>query len=452
MYTVVYKRGVFMAQSNHIVSMKILVLVFIIFPVLLHAGPAKKITVIKKQNDVNRVKPIVEWVKNNKERFECSDHRFLEGFDGTEYYVVDLNNDGIEEYVFLESFRCCGEYLFSPHIFTHKNGVVTMLEDLITKAGEKHNYGEHHEYQQFFNPVTGQNELFVAVDKKIYICVSGQLDSGRIIYLWENGTISMVHDAFWIDQQRKLFNALYAKKRYKEAYDFLGDVADKYKEYLDPQLYLWIRNDVALAAFHNGEAQCARTIVESIINDGAFGKASEGLKKSVRFNERLFSDTDRSKNKHDFRTFFNGQKDVGNEQFLANLVAATVPEVHAHFMKRNLFYTERQIVDDRYLIVSGHGIFSVDAFSKGFVWCDAQKNISVAATNELAFKGGEEQIVLISKHIGASELPSEFFNALNNWILENELVVSGACFYDSQSAQGAPEVLAMDKIKSFVKA
>jgi hypothetical protein len=67
----------------------------------------------------------------------------------------------------------------------------------------------------------------------------------------------------------------------------LSFVSDRCKKTIDPQLSLWIQNDLAIAALKSDQREQCNKLLEEVKNAPAFSSTSEKFKKAVAFNEEL---------------------------------------------------------------------------------------------------------------------------------------------------------------------
>lgn len=433
------------------ISVKRFLLNFVIFNffcILLLSLTAKSVApedlkIIKRSEDKVLVKPIIEWAKKNKEMLWEKYYLEADSLGDLQYYVVDANNDGIDEFVFLKYKGMYGYTYFEPYIFTKNKEVIQVIDSP--------QWQDFSAVEEFINPLTKESELFVKAQNKIYICLSDSDKIERRVYLWEKDKFSLVCDKFWINQQRDLFNKLYQKKLYNDAYLFLCGFENTYKNYLEPELDLWIKNDIALAAFHDGYPQVGLKFINSIKGDTFFTKASSKLKKAVENNENLCSKSTEneyingSKGKFDYSWLLNYKDKSLDDPRLESLYSALIPDIQnptntnwGRFsnssgrwkdeVKRHLgiYYPQVKISDNRYVTFEGY--LAHLATQRGFVWCDIKDQVSVAAI------GGnnceEDMLYLTSRTLKAKELPIEFYNAMNLWLQENEITFSGIIFYD----------------------
>jgi hypothetical protein len=392
-----------------------------------------------KSAGVDKVAHIVQWVKNNKKALE-DDGKFFDCDDlsNCDSYVIDINNDGKQEYVFIDYQGQLNCLLL--RIFAEDDKGIRCID-------------------MPYTPVsiglwkTPFDELFVQAQGKIYICTTEFDDyqnKTRDIYFWEKDKISFACDTFWIAEQRKLFNKLYEQGLYNEAYTLLDTFEKKCRHSIDPQADLWLRSDISLAALKNGNARNALAIIKSIKGDTAFAHASKKLKKAVETNESLSQkalekEISSTKGKYDYDWLLSYKERgdiIGFDPRFDTLLSVVVPdimpascyrhfdadefvwkdEIKMHF--RGQHYGGIEVIGDRYIVCAGHVPHHLP--SKGFLWCDVKEKVSVVAMTG-------NPVCVTSRSLEWEELPAEFYNALKTWLLglEKKTVKSPpVLFYD----------------------
>ena len=377
-----------------------------------------------------KLKRIVALAKNDE---HLKDYDFGD-LDNREAYIVDINNDGELEYVFVDYQGSIG--CIDLDVFVERNGKLVQLE-----LPENLDF-----YHDFYNPLTKKHELFVKVQGKVYVC-SGGLN--REIYLWENGTCTKVCNKFWLAEQRTLFNELYAEKRYEDAFNVLHTFEAEFRNQIDPQTDLWIRNDAALAAIRSNRLQAARTLIESVKTEPAFANASAALVEAIRTNEKLvhkqikLDQEQGTKGAYDYAWLleYNGQDRhyALQDSTIDSLWAATVPDLQTpqypntywrddiarHFGGPG-YQDKVKVEENRYIIFSG--FYPHCANHRGFFWCDLQEKISIVAVSEN--KNTNTVVSITSRSVNFDEMPQEFYSALRSWMQEESITTKQALFYD----------------------
>jgi hypothetical protein len=433
-----------MNKFNHVLG--ILGLTIALHAMEQQEGPKNKseVRVIQSASE-QELKPIIEWVKKNFESMQ--DHLPCEDdLDYSPGYIVDVNNDGKVEYVFLQHRGTLNELMI--YVFLKDGNQISFLED---------NPLDENIHGDFINPLTNQSEPFVSVDGKVYICAAYH-GGGRHIYLWRNGKVSLCTDSFWINQQRKLFNDLYQQHRYDDAYNFLADVQSDYNSTVDAQTVLWMRNDIALAALRAGCPYTGNKYLKSIKNDTSFRSASPALKKAIETNtelcrEAMEKDQEKgTKGIYDYAWMLEYKKQSGMElisdQRIDSLFNAAVPDIHVDnykypdhqhikFWRENVARhfccsstDEVKITNDRY--VSFNGFYRHAAQSRGFMWCDIKDKVSAVVLAQAY--SDDEPMVITSRSLFGHEIPPAFFQALREWMQDSDLKQTQALFYDRLGA------------------
>lgn len=385
--------------------------------------------------------PIIPKIKRSyKEDEYYSSSENIELCDG---YIIDINNDGKKEYVFVSHIGCEG---FELDIFVENDKKIEKLEMPYFCAE-----------LEYFNPLTKQCELFVEAQGKIYICA----DSGdtRDIYLWQANNLIAVCDNFWIKQQRLLFNDLFKEKKYRKALFLLKNFEETCRTKIDPQIDLWIRNDIALVALKAGHPFTCWKILQEIQGDTAYAHASAKLIHAIKTNEKLCQTaieqekTTGSKGKYDYHWLLSYKGKSNNyivfDDRFDSLLAAIIPDIeidqfHGNwpfyslssiYLRKDIWYRlvgpeqDVTITANRYVTFSGS--FCHSAGEKGMVWCDIKNQISCAVTgSKCSHYTDYDPVRIFSRSLHRGELPKEFLDSLKNWIAAAQIHSSEVIFYD----------------------
>lgn len=394
---------------------------------------------IIKQATEAELAEISAIIKANEENFKkIYDDQFFY-FDERNGYIVDINNDGVDEYVFLR-FEGSGHYL-DLQVWS-KDGERVKLIQAPRELRVDHPY---------HNPLTRECELFVRAQGKVYICGSESLmELVRSIYLWEKATCTVACDTFWIQQQRNLFNELYKHRRYNDAFSLLYDFETRHRNRIAPQKDLWLRNDCALAVLRDGYPNKAREILMHIQNEPTYKHAASGLVKAVETNIKLAeaarAEERRGDKKYDCAWLLEyvgkSAADAMHDERFMGLMSATVPDiegpknyygelwrddVYRHF---GVTSDDVTVVDGRYVSFSGWWPHS--ATNRGFLWCDVKNNVTVVAigVRDKLCSHDKEGLHITSRSLLAHELPHAFAKALAAWKKYNEIHPAQILFYD----------------------
>lgn len=401
------------------------------------SGTADAYTVIKPASK-KQLAPIIEHIKKQMtaDDIELNFSNDLESLKG---YEADINNDGKLEYIFLDYQGSLGGLV----IFVYVKDEQGIHE--ITMPTEICEFGH-----EFVNPLTEKYEFLVSAQGKTYMCFNENTyqEPVRAIYLWENNKFGTYVDHFWIDQQRKLFKALYEHKRYLSAYVLLRIFEQKNRAFIDPLTDLWLRNDMALAAFKCGLPQTSLNVIKDIKKEPAFKQAQPLLKRSVKTNEDLCLaaiEEDKicgSKGKYDYSWLLSCKNVVWDERCDAFLSAVipdiailnvavsdgTIPDLAINEQlswsaaAKNYFYGLGDFtVAGPYVFFDG--FWPHCATCKGFIWCDIQHKVSMAAFASCHYSWDEDiadeqkvSLALMSRSLLVEELPSHFYKSLAQWM------------------------------------
>lgn len=389
----------------------------------------------------------------------CDFQWLLDHTDSSQWYIVDINNDGIAEYVYTAARDYWNLVLYIARIC--KNGTLTFLyEELEIPT---------HHAEPFHNEITQQKELFVCLKGTHYLCCSG---SGhwygaytRDVYRWRNEIGENERQGYeilgeekwswcfnndWITQQRVLFQALYNHGDYWEAYSLLHEFEMRCRDQIDPSADFWMRCDLSLVALKCGYPLKSLVILETLQKHLPALGVSPKLRKAIDHNKtqatRLQHDEQQGKRTYDAHWLLSckGNYRIYDER-MEDLLKATIPDVaawggvkirdfprddpeHEDPWRHQLFpyhiepasnalATGNQFIT---LYLEFGGYYTSRAY--GLLWCDIEEKGSIIAVGNhaYAFEAGDT-IYITSKTFLAHELPDEFYTALFAWIQEKKI-------------------------------
>jgi len=191
-------------------------------------------------------------------------------------YQADINNDGQIETVFvLYSSGTMGNV--DLEIFRETNGQWFYLKDLPKPADEGDGPWYFLTYQE-----NNQDQFLARLCDKTYM-----LFDKRKAYVWQNGTINNACDVNWLNNERQTFQKLENTKSYDRAYAQLNAVMARCADNIDPVLNRWLQNDLALAAFNNGNAKKCNEILTALESDQTLTTIPQALQQSISVNHQL---------------------------------------------------------------------------------------------------------------------------------------------------------------------
>lgn len=395
--------------------------------------------------------PIISYIHDHQEQFQ--EDLPTGGYECLDMYVIDINNDGQDEYVFLE-------YNGTANAITLR--VLAKENNKIKEIRFPNTFNYFHE---FVHPINHECQLFVKVDGVIYICFSrGTYDTNRDVYCWKNGIVSYCSSPFWIKQQLIIFDELCMQQDYRAAYIFLNDFEKECKDSLDAKTDLHILSKIAYAALHNNWLNQCMALLKKIKNDRKYKSLAPALKDEILNIEKLCQkklskekDCEAS-NSFEWMLAYENKSSralIADKRF--NLVLSTITpdlleynffgfkekpdNIQRYFYWPNSHVNDEadkvSIVEKRYVAFSGRYPHCVS--HRGFVWCDTQKNIGVlvlAGVLVSVEKGWkkEDAICIASQLLEENELPEIFFTMLKKWLEGQDICVHHAKFYNKIGA------------------
>ena len=301
-------------------------------------------TVIEPVRSGPQLEALTKWIKSNEAELnrkfaaELPNGQTLSDYVARQgVYVVDANNDGIDEYI-VTSIGGSGGYL-SMWIFDKTPGGFRLNENdgppkpkNITADGPWYLRAATNPFNADSDPLAGYGELFVRVCGKVYLTFTGWATGpSREAYIWENGATTDACNREWIDYNRDVFQQLYKAKRYAEAVRFLQGPLDQCGKRIDAKQRAWSYNDLALADFRLGDRQSCLDDVERAKSQMPATALNPSLEKAIAYNESLCK-SGQMPVKADFGAFFkdasrNDQSSAWREEFENQILPAIVPDV-----------------------------------------------------------------------------------------------------------------------------
>lgn len=380
--------------------------------------------------------PIVTLIMENKDDEEAILRAFADFneigliddckglIDYSQAYILDINNDGVEECVFVGTSGSLRFFTLAVFSIVNNKAILLDIPDFSLES-------------PFYNIITDKEELFVKAQDKIYMC-GGYGPGGeflRDISLWENNKITNICNKFWINQQRELFQKLYNKNRFNDAFSLLYDFEKKFRKKIDIKTDLWLRNDIAIAAIKIKKYKIALEILEQIRNEPALNKTTKNFKKALNFNFKMCLEKiehekiNGTKGEYDYCWLLKNQPELSN--CLDELINNSVPEIevtdidYGTIFSRLCQYSEVKIKNNRF--ASFEGWRPYDCLSRALFWCDTKEKTSVIALNSST----EFNILVTSRNLLLEELPQDFFEELDTWVIDlRAQTINKYIFYD----------------------
>lgn len=383
-------------------------------------------------------KDFYEWAKSHKSLLK---EKSIDVDQFNDAYLVDIDNDGKLEYVFM-TFNGSGHYL-DLLIFKKTNGKFSRdyLPTPVSFTQDGFWYSA-----EYINQLTGKSELFVELCGKTYISFNdgSYQDPVREVFIWEHSETRQVCTPEWASIHRDFFNQLYSKQRFEAASSYMRGVLRTCGKEFPKKLHFWMLNDEALAAFKKGDPVSCLSTIGSIKAHKEFASMSGKLKAAIKHNEQLCSvkaesdKTSGSAGQYDYSWLlsFNGKStnEVVWDKRFNGLLSAVVPNSKSNYskdpgqMKSDLKLhlsgppSVVQIKDDRFIVLSACWAHSCG--NKGIIWIDNKQKISA-----MAF-GSDGSMTVASRSIKAMDLPSELVLALKAWAKSEGLKIGRVTFYD----------------------
>jgi hypothetical protein len=355
-------------------------------------------------------------------------------------YIVDANNDGIDEYI-VTSIGGSGGYLGMWIFDKTANGFRFNENDDppkpkdITTDGPWYLRAATNPFNAHSDPLAGYGQLFVQVCGKVYLTFTGWATGpSREAYIWEKGATTEACNREWIEYNRNVFQQLYKAKRYAEAVRFMQGPLDQCGNRIEAKQRAWSYNDLALADFRLGDRQSCLDDVGRAKSQMPASELNPALKKAIAYNESLCK-SGQIPEKADFGAFFKdvGRSDQGSTwrgEFEDQILPAIVPDVEDDRSAQP--HTLREMIDlqiggARPEIISGRYVVLADRIEggledKAMVWVDPRREIGVFATTNTGPVSSPDatsdtvcKYTVGSRNLTKNQVPKEFWDSFQMW-------------------------------------
>ena len=404
-------------------------------------------TVIEPVRSGPQLEALTKWIKSNEAELnrkfaaELPNGQTLSDYVARQgVYIVDANNDGIDEYI-VTSIGGSGGYLGmwifdkTPNGFRLNENDDPPKPKNITADGPWYLRAATNPFNADSDPLAGYGELFVRVCGKVYLTFTGWATGpSREAYIWENGATTEACNREWIDYNRNVFQQLYKAKRYAEAVRFLQGPLDQCGNRIDAKQRAWSYNDLALADFRLGDRQSCLDDVERAKSQMPASALNPSLEKAIAYNESLCK-SGQMPEKADFGAFFkdasrSDQSSAWREEFENQILPAIVPDVEddrsaqPHSLREMI---DLQIGGARPEIISGRYVVLADRIEggledKAMVWVDPRREIGVFATTNTGPVSSPDatsatgcKYTVGSRNLTKNQIPKEFWDSFQTW-------------------------------------
>lgn len=344
---------------------------------------------------------IKQWLLTNKNKqdksyWDASYETLAKACDGSDYhqwYIADINNDGINEYIVA--------YATGADDSWRQFVIFSKTADGFRKISAPATLEAQRLFSDFYNPLSGKKEFFARMNGKTYF-IEGP---GRNLLLWAQNRTTECLDKQLLEEQRAYFTELYRHKQYQMAYNFLQAYEENSRYRIDPQTSLWLRNDLALAVIRGHYPRAAQKMLAEIKKDPSFKNASPALKKAIATNESLCIDeiaknVPGQKYPYNYQALLNSIKNDkwrAPQDYFEELLAITIPDAPFagewpssgfHLLQKSKHPDEHQsidVIDDRYITFRHYGGAHYTFPADTLVWCDTVEKISAIFDDKMVY-------------------------------------------------------------------
>ncbi len=337
-----------------------------------------------------------------------------------DYFIADINNDGRDEIIieYNSDNALWDKSIFSSVKNDYKE-IVNIPEDLRKTLFRQYN---------------------ISKNKKLSITFVKACDKTFIRgYLWEKGITTKACSKYWQDYDNSVFLEYYKKREYVEAYSVLNNALSFCEKEIAEERKLRILNDLALTSMKSGDFDLCLRHIEEINKGNAFASSPKDFKLAVNHNKGLCENSKqkerlaKGKSNYDYSwpLEFKGKSlnNILSDKRLSGLFEATVPEITTRkYLKpgdlRQDFELRFSGPPDDVLLREGRyltlgGCIENACASKGMLWVDVKQNISVGVLLD-TWDEKNNFFLAVSKNINFSNLPSEFYTDLKDWLISHE--------------------------------
>jgi hypothetical protein len=391
-------------------------------PVQLAAAPAAgcRSEPVRADTGARRAR-FVSWLRRQKlqEREPGSQEPDPGSFEGYRVYVVDIDNDGMDEYVLTD------EDVPSAN----PNGFIRdMLLQVYRPTAEgwsKMATPYDPIIETYIDPVSLQpSPLLVRFCGKTYLNDDGEAAQKdfRQTLIWQNGETEPVCNAAWIAVQRRYFRYIFDHKLYHDAQTFLAGVLRSCDKGADASSWMWMHSDLALTAYRQGRMRTCLAHVDAARARLRQAGGGEVLRRALGANAALCSAVlARPAAPYDF-SWLRELRDhpttpiVFDPRF-AGLLVAIAPDVMTEehdealpdVLRMALWVPENpEFTGDRYVVLSGWEPH--DPGNAGLVWIDFATHRSLARLRQY---GKDGKPTLASTTLDLESVPPEAWRQLD---------------------------------------
>ena len=355
----------------------------------------------------------VTWLRRQKlqQREPGSQKPDPGAFAGYRLYIVDIDNDGVDEYVMTDEDVPDTNPLawilnISLEIYRPSAQGWTEVEDPFDPATEV-----------YVDPVSQKPApLLVRFCGKTYLNDERGTaqKSFRETLIWQGGKVEPVCDAAWIAEQRRYFQNIFDHKLYHDAQTFLDGVLRTCDKTADAPSWMWMQSDLALTAYRIGRMRTCLAHVEAARARLRRAGAGETLRRALDANAALCSAAlARPPAPYDFAWLrelrVHPERQIVLDPRFAGLLLAVAPdamleasgEALPDVLKLALWVPEEaEFIGDRYVVLSGWEPHHPD--NAGRVWIDLAARRSVIYLQD---SGKDGKAVLASTTLDPASVP-----------------------------------------------
>jgi hypothetical protein len=323
----------------------------------------------------------VTWLRHQKlqQREKGSTAPDPGSFAGYRVYVVDIDNDGADEYVLTD------EDVPTDNPMAWIMNIALEIYRPTAQGWDRIESPFDPATEIYTDPVSRKpSPLLVRFCGKTYLNDDGGTAGSnfRETLIWQHGTVEPVCDAAWIAEQRRYFQNIFDHKLYFEAQTFLDGVLRSCDKTADAPSWMWMQSDLALTAYRRGRMKTCLAHVEAARTRLRQGGSGDTLRRALDANASLCSAAlARPPAPYDFSWLRELRSHPGTQIVLdprfAGLLLAIAPdaviaksgEALPDVLNLALWVPENpEFIDDRQVVLSGWEPHHPD--NAGFVWID----------------------------------------------------------------------------------
>jgi hypothetical protein len=338
-------------------------------------------------------------------------------------YIVDINNDGADEYVAMGSSGKSNNLVLTilgktAGGFSSTKNIPKLIDDLSEGP-----------YRPAIDPSDGKEALFVRTCQKVYINLAqDEPFPTEVAYLWQGGSASSACDANWVAYRRSIFRKLYERGSYARGELVLRNLVAGCGEQIGPKELAWTYNDLALTQLKFGKPARCLDYVHKAEKEKDSVAGDQSLQNAVAHNESLCTTAMAVAPHNSEAGWLLDPKLSDTDQVVAdprfdNLLAAIIPDLSGHpdlLRDKVSFALSHEPSESKVMgadrSVTLEVLDGATYESKAMAWIDPPTGVGIVALYEPSGdKDTNAEFTLGSRNVSFKDVPKGFRDAFQHW-------------------------------------